>query len=450
MDSSVQEQNRDLKTDGRRVLIYATTAYMIERFNMMNIRMLQEMGYTVDAACNFEYGNPMSTESLERFKSELVALNVECIQLPLNRNIFDLARNGRAFIKSLRIMRERRYEFVHCHTPVGAVVARLACRLSGTPVIYTAHGFHFFRGAPRINWLAYYPIEKILSYITDVLITINKEDHAIAEAKFGMKKLCYVPGIGIDMSKFSDAEPELRRELGIPDDTMLILSVGELSKRKNYISVLRALAAMQSEFTDAGKALSSEYAGGRKLMQEDNPFDGKDEGELKPSSGREHFHNICYAVAGTGVYADEFAGFIREHGLSDKVKLLGYREDTAGLYKAADVFLFPSYQEGLSAALMEAMASGLPVAVSRIRGNTDLVDDKGGIMFEVGAEPKSIHDETVSDKNIQAAIHKLMSFSVQELRSMGKHNYDIIREGFSTDAVKSMLYDIYSTMGRDK
>ncbi len=449
MDSSVQEQNRDLKTDSRRVLIYATTAYMIERFNMMNIRMLQEMGYTVDAACNFEYGNPMSTESLERFKSELAALNVECIQLPLNRNIFDLARNGRAFIKSLRIMRERRYEFVHCHTPVGAVVARLACRLSGTPVIYTAHGFHFFRGAPRINWLAYYPIEKILSYITDVLITINKEDHAIAEAKFGMKKLCYVPGIGIDMSKFSDAEPELRRELGIPDDTMLILSVGELSKRKNYISVLRALAAMQSEFTDAGKALSSEYAGGRELSAE-STFVGKDEGELKPSSGREHFHNICYAVAGTGVYADEFAGFIREHGLSDKVKLLGYREDTAGLYKAADVFLFPSYQEGLSAALMEAMASGLPVAVSRIRGNTDLVDDKGGIMFEVGAEPKSIHDETVSDKNIQAAIHKLMSFSVQELRSMGKHNYDIIREGFSTDAVKSKLYDIYSTMGRDK
>lgn len=504
MDSSVQENDRDPKTGGRRVLIYATTAYMIERFNMMNIRMLQEMGYTVDAACNFEYGNPMSKESLERFKSELAALNVECIQLPLNRNIFDLARNGRAFIKSLRIMRERRYEFVHCHTPVGAVVARLACRLSGTPVIYTAHGFHFFKGAPGLNWLAYYPIEKILSYITDVLITINKEDHAIAEAKFGMKKLCYVPGIGIDMSKFSgaglagrneglqnsgqsvqvgickaaelsedisknkelpgkhvqnaercdgirdiDYRNELRRELGIPDDTMLILSVGELSKRKNYISVLRALAAMQPEFTGEGKAHSSEYAGGRELSA-DSPFVGKDEGELKRSSGGEHFHDICYVVAGTGVYADEFAGFIREHGLSDKVKLLGYREDTAGLYKAADVFLFPSYQEGLSAALMEAMASGLPVAVSRIRGNTDLVDDKGGIMFEVGAEPKSIHDETVSDKNIQAAIHKLMSFSVQELRSMGAHNYDIIREGFSTDAVKSKLYDIYSTMGRDK
>ena len=450
MDSSVQEQNRDLKTGGRRVLIYATTAYMIERFNMMNIRMLQEMGYTVDAACNFEYGNPMSTESLEHFKSELAALNVECIQLPLNRNIFDLARNGRAFIKSLRIMRERRYEFVHCHTPVGAVVARLACRLSGTPVIYTAHGFHFFKGAPRINWLAYYPIEKILSYITDVLITINKEDHAIAEAKFGMKKLCYVPGIGIDMSKFSDAEPELRSELGIPDDTMMILSVGELSKRKNYISVLRALAAMQSEFTGAGKCLSSECADVREPVPSGKPFGGDEEGGLKLSSGGEHFRDICYAIAGTGVYAEEFAGFISKHGLSNKVKLLGYREDTAGLYKAADVFLFPSYQEGLSAALMEAMASGLPVAVSRIRGNTDLVDDKGGIMFEVGAEPKSIHDETVSDENIQAAIHKLMSFSVQELRSMGEHNHNIIREGFSTDAVKSKLYDIYSTMGRDK
>lgn len=505
MDSSVQDQNKAIKASSRRVLIYATTAYMIEKFNMLNIRMLQEMGYTVDAACNFEHGNPMSTESLEHFKSELAALNVECIQLPLNRNIFDLAGNGRAFIKSLSIMRKRRYEFVHCHTPVGAVVARLACRLSGTPVIYTAHGFHFFKGAPRINWLAYYPTEKILSYITDVLITINREDYAVAEAKFGMKKLCYVPGIGIDMSRFSDAEyagrnkglhdlgqsaqagmckekdlrndigknreltgkhenneecfdsavdinnrNELRRELGISDDTMLILSVGELSKRKNHISVLRALAAMQSELAGAKKTPSSEYADGREQLSKHQSFAGTNESELKPSYEGEHFHDICYAVAGTGVYAEELAGFIREHGLGDRVKLLGYREDTAELYKAADAFLFPSYQEGLSAALMEAMASGLPVAVSRIRGNTDLVDDKGGIMFEVGTEPESIHNETVSDKNVQAAINKLMSFSRQELRSMGKHNYDIIREGFSTDAVKSGLYDIYSAMAGDR
>ena len=427
----------------KRVLIFATTAYMIERFNMMNIKLLQDMGYTVDAACNFEFGNPMSSESLEHFRAELKALKVEAIQIPVNRRIYDIANNGQALIKTVGLLRKRHYSFVHCHTPVGSVVARLACRLTGTKVIYTAHGFHFFDGAPRINWLLYYPVEKLFSYMTDVLITINREDYDRAKAKFHMKHLEYVPGVGIDTDKFAMSRDEsdcnigclsynendtegsieanhgteypkektdlsvrvlVRRELQIADDARMILMVGELSKRKNHISVLKAMAEIEAE------------------------------------------HRLCICIAGTGAYRETLEKYIEEKHLQDKIKLLGYREDTLRLYQAADAFLFPSYQEGLSAALMEAMACGLPVAASRIRGNTDLVDSDGGMLFDVGREPKHIEDESESVPHIREALRWLSSLSDEELSLLGKHNYGKIREGFGLDKVRERLHEIYSGM----
>lgn len=416
MDSSRKDNIIDKDTVGKdkkkRVLIYATTAYMIERFNMMNIRLLQDLGYTIDVACNFESGNPMSRESLERFKAELKRMNVEAIQLPLNRRIYDILGNGRALLSSVRLMRRRQYSFVHCHTPVGAAAARLAAWLIGTKVIYTAHGFHFFDGAPRVNWILYYPVEKLLSRITDVLITINREDYERAKAKFRMKSLEYVPGVGIDAEKYEvDAasrrqmREELEIELGIAQGTKILLSVGELSRRKNHISVLRALA-----------------------------------------SSREEFAGCCYIIAGTGVYQDTLQQYIDEHQLQDMVRLVGYREDTLKLYCAADIFLFPSYQEGLSAALMEAMACGLPVAASRIRGNTDLIDAEGGTLFDVGKEPRHIEDESASVPYIRAALSELVKLPDETLAAMGEHNRDKIREGFGTDIVRERLREIYTTL----
>ena len=406
-------------SDGKgRVLILATTAYMIERFNMINIKLLQEMGYTVDVACNFEYGNPMSKESLENFRAELKALGVEAIQLPVNRRIYDICGNGGALLKTIKLMRMRHYSFVHCHTPVGSVIARAAAGLTGTRAIYTAHGFHFFDGAPRINWLLYYPVEKLLSYLTDVLITINREDYKRARACFGMKRLEYVPGIGIDTAGFNSCMDEAmcistRRELGIADDAMMVLMVGELSKRKNHISVLRAVAELKASesFTVQGKS--------RKL---------------------------CICIAGTGVYSEYFEHFIQDKHLQNEVRLLGYREDMLKLYRAADAFLFPSYQEGLSAALMEAMACGLPAAASRIRGNTDLIDKEGGILFDVGREPRRIDDESESVHNIRKALEWLRNLSEEECKAMGEYNQAKIRENFDTAAVSQRLRQIYGAI----
>ena len=406
-------------SDGKgRVLILATTAYMIERFNMINIKLLQEMGYTVDVACNFEYGNPMSKESLEGFRKKLKALGVEAIQLPVNRRIYDICGNGGALLKTIKLMHMRHYSFVHCHTPVGSVIARAAAGLTGTRAIYTAHGFHFFDGAPRINWLLYYPVEKLLSYLTDVLITINREDYKRARACFGMKRLEYVPGIGIDTAGFNSCMDEAmcistRRELGIADDAMMVLMVGELSKRKNHISVLRAVAELKASesFTVQGKS--------RKL---------------------------CICIAGTGVYSEYFEHFIQDKHLQNEVRLLGYREDMLKLYRAADAFLFPSYQEGLSAALMEAMACGLPAAASRIRGNTDLIDKEGGILFDVGREPRRIDDESESVHNIRKALEWLRNLSEEECKAMGEYNQAKIRENFDTAAVSQRLRQIYGAI----
>ncbi len=410
MDNHQKEEDQTEK----RVLIYATTAYMIDQFNRMNIRMLQDMGYTVEAACNFRRGNPVTKERLQDFMDELDAMNVKHYQLDLTRNILDIYHNGSALIKTVGLLGGHRYEFVHCHTPVGSVIARIACALTGTKVIYTAHGFHFFDGAPFVNWALYYPIEKFFSRLTDVLITINREDYQRAQRRFHMKRLEYVPGIGINLARYraSEARAEnaafagrvteresVRKEFGIPEDEFLVLSVGELSKRKNHMAVLNAIVQLEK-------------------------------------NAPELYESFRYLIVGTGIYENQLQHFIDEHGMHDKIILTGYRTDVERICRAADGFLFPSLQEGLPVALMEAMASKLPAAVSRIRGNTDLIDENGGILFD-----------PASEESIENALKELLSLTPEERELMGEHNAEVISSTFSLMAVSEKLREIYSGMG---
>ncbi len=397
-----------------RVLIYATTAYMIDQFNRPNIRMLQNMGCTVDAACNFRRGNPVTKERLQDFRDELDAMGVAHYQMDLTRNILDIYHNGGALIKTIRLLRSRQYDFVHCHTPVGAVIARLACAMTGTRVIYTAHGFHFFDGAPWVNWAVYYPVEMLFSYITDVLVTINREDYQRARDRFHMKRLEYVPGVGINLALYRASESRaenaasegreterdsVRREFGVGQDKFLMLSVGELSKRKNHMAALKAIVELE-----------------------------KDAPEL--------YDKIVYLIVGTGVYENQLQHYIDEHGMHDKIILTGYRTDVDRICRGADGFLFPSLQEGLPAALMEAMATRLPAAVSRIRGNTDLIDEEGGILFKPD-----------SGESIEAAIRDLLSLTPEQRKKMGEHNAEVITSTFSLMAVSERMEEIYRSMG---
>lgn len=251
-----------------------------------------------------------------------------------------------AYRELKRIIDGEYFDIIHCHTPVGGALTRIAARESrkkGTRVFYTAHGFHFYKGAPLLNWILYYPIEKHLSKDTDVLITINHEDYEIAKTKFHAKKVAYIPGVGIDVEKFANTSSTIdrdkkRQELNIDGDTILLLSVGELNANKNHSIVIKALGDITRKY--------------------------------------ENLPKIVYAIAGSGPKAEELKQLAANNGVD--LQLLGYRNDISELLTAADLFILPSLREGLNVSLMEAMASGTPCICGCIRENTDLIDGKGG------------------------------------------------------------------------
>lgn len=269
--------------------------------------------------------------------------------LPFERSPFKL-ENLKAYKELKKLIDDNNYDIIHCHTPMGGVLARIAGRKSrkkGTKIIYTAHGFHFFKGAPVINWLLYYPIERWLARYTDVLITINKEDFSRAK-NFKAHRLLYIPGVGVSTKKFCQVNiviKEKRKQIGIIEDSFVILSVGELNKNKNHEVIIKAIAKLKNK-------------------------------------------NIQYVLCGLGPLNSYLMELAEKLGITEQVKFLGFRNDISEIYKAADLFAFPSYREGLSLSLMEAMVSGLPVVCSDIRGNTDLIENgKGGYLVK----PDNIH-----------------------------------------------------------
>lgn len=207
------------------------------------------------------------------------------------------------------------------------------------------HGFHFFDGASKANWAIYYPIERIMAHLCDAIVTMNQEDYARAR-KFKVSGIYKIPGVGVDTRRFfSGGYPELRmakrRQLGLPEDAYVILTVGELTKRKNQKVILNALAQMKDPY-------------------------------------------LHYVLCGRGDQLEALKQQSQELGIADRVHFLGYRLDVPEIYQMADCFAFSSIHEGLPFALMEAMQSGLPIVASRIRGNVDLIDDGvGGILCDV-------------------------------------------------------------------
>lgn len=293
--------------------------------------MLLSEGHSVEIACSCA-AKPVNPLYLE--------LGCKVHDIPFSRSPFS-KDNLKAYKMLKQLVETEHYDIVHTHTPNASMIARLACRKvrkQGTRVFYTAHGFHFFKGAPIKNWLMYYPIEKFCARFTDVLITINKEDYALAQKKMPAQRVCYVPGVGIDLSKIQNIEcdrNEIRKSMEVPEDCVLLLSVGELNVNKNHQVIIRALARMSNK-------------------------------------------NVHYAIAGLGDQKENLLKLAKELGVENQFHLLGFRTDAFKLYKASDIFVFPSFREGLSVSMMEAMASGLSIVCSKIRGNEDLVVDGDG------------------------------------------------------------------------
>ena len=213
----------------KKVMMLTTTAYMSERFNRNNILILNKIGYHVDVVANWECGNPTTSDVLDAFKDWLGQTGNEWTNVPIVRNPVALC-NKKAIMECLDLISEKNYSLIHCHTPVGGAVGRVIAHKTKTPVIYTAHGFHFFDGASKLNWAIFYPVEKILSNWTDILITINSEDYERAKKSFHAKKLEQLHGVGVDTNKYyedKNTRTRIRRELGVLDDETMLLSVGD-------------------------------------------------------------------------------------------------------------------------------------------------------------------------------------------------------------------------------
>lgn len=321
----------------KKMLMAASVPSMIGLFNMENIRLLLDDGYEVHAACNFQDRSIWPREKTREFIIRMKRLGIKLHQISFSRTPKDLRGMAQSYWQMDKLVKKEKFQFVHCHTPVAGVVCRIVCQRNHIKVVYTAHGFHFYEGAPLKNWLLYYPVEKWMSRCTDVLITINHEDYMRAKKKFHAGKTIYVPGVGIDMEKFRNGladKGEKRKELGLEDSDVMLLSVGELNKNKNHAIIIQALAGAKNK----------------------------------------HLH---YIIAGQGKEGEELRKLAKQLGVRKQIHLLGYRADVPQLMQASDIFLLPSLREGLNVSLMEAMASGMPCICSDIRGNRDLI--KNGI-----------------------------------------------------------------------
>lgn len=320
-----------------RILYVTTISLTMNSFFKPHIEMLVNEGHQVEIACN---SNELALDELYS-KLGCVSHQVDFSRSPLSKD------NIKAYGQLKNVIKNGNYDIVHCHTPNASVVTRLVCKKfrkkNGLKVFYTAHGFHFYKGAPKLNWLVFYPVEKFCSRFTDKLITINKEDYELAKNKFKAKEVHYVPGVGIDLSKFENVQvdrKEKRKSIGVPEDAFLLFSVGELNENKNHQVVIRAIAKLADP-------------------------------------------KIHYAIAGVGDKKEYLLSLANELGISDQVHLLGYRKDIPELNHVADVFCFPSIREGLPVAPIEAMACGLPVVVAENRGIRDIVvNNENGVLLK--------------------------------------------------------------------
>ncbi len=343
--------------------------------------------------CGFEfyYASNWDDATEEQMAADEQRFGIKLFHMDLDRSPYS-TKNMKAYKQLVDFIKQEKIDYIHCNTPVGGFLGRLAgekCHVK--KILYQAHGFHFYNGAPKKNWMIYYPIEKWLAKKTDTIVTINNEDFERAKT-FKLKNnghVYYVPGVGMDLSQYDvpDAVRVIKRkELDLNDTDFALISMGDLINRKNYKIAIEVVAKLN------------------------NP-------------------NVHYYICGEGPEEQNLKELTNNLEIEKQVHFLGYRNDIKELLKAADTFLFTSKQEGLARSLMEAMASKIPCVVSKIRGNTELICDgvSGFLCTNV--------DEYVR------SLKKLVQYP--ELREQFvEKSYDNLKN-FSIEKVEDCIVDIY-------
>lgn len=379
-------------------ILYVTTIGKTMDFFEDIVLAMTNKNILVDIATNENNGRTATNDFFHELGCKIYHLS--CVRSPFKID------NLKAIREIKIIVRKGGYDIVHCHTPIASVCTRIACvslRGKGLKVLYTAHGFHFYSGAPLKNWLLYFSVEWLCSWMTDILITINMEDYRRAKKHLHAKRTVYIPGVGVDIDKFSAGvddrrRKEMRAEFGMLDSDIAVLSVGELNKNKNHQTVIYALSKLKN----------------------------------KKRSLRGRLH---YFIAGTGSWEKRLLSVANKAGV--KMHLLGYRKDVPDLMNMADVYVLPSLREGLNVSLMEAMAAGLPIVASKIRGNTDLIrDGYGGYLVDS-------KDATAYARAINMVLQN------NSAGQMGEYNRMRIRY-FNQTEVSYRLMNIYHSISSEQ
>lgn len=316
--------------------------------------------------------------------------------ISIKRNPFSI-KNVKAYRELKTILSSNSYNIIHCHTPMGSVLGRLAAKniKEKTTLIYTAHGFHFYRGAPLINKLVYYPIEKYLAKYTDALITINDEDYKMAKLNFlSCQNIYKLNGIGVDLDRFMPCDNErrkiLRKNFGIGEMDFVILYVAEFIPRKNHKLFIRCIKTLN-----------------------------------------DRIKNLKVFFVGTGPLFHKHKKNIEAIGLSGIVQFLGYRYDVEKLCNIADIGISASKQEGLPIGIVEYIVSGLPVVCSKIRGHVDvIINRQNGLLFNLN-EPDQVIDSIVE------------LYADENLRKMIIQSNLCVREKYSLNTAITKMAEIY-------
>ena len=325
----------------KKVLFAATVDSHITYFHLPYLRCFKEKDYEVHVVTGEAGTIPFCDQKHS---------------VSMHRSPFKFISNVKALIKLKKIMEKEQYDLVSCHTPVGGVVARLAAKevqKKGTKVIYTAHGFHFYKGAPFIYWLFYYPIEKYLAKYTDCLVTINEEDYQTAICqKFGAGQIKRINGIGVDLAKFKaisrDEKERLKVEYGFAAEDFILTYVAELNKNKNQQMIIRSLKVI-----------------------------------------KRHIPQVKLLLIGEDCFNRRYQKLAKRLGLQDQVCFLGKREDVNRLLQISDLYVASSKREGLPVNVVEAAMTGLPICATKIRGHIDLLQGRENCLL---VKPDSMYE----------------------------------------------------------
>lgn len=368
-------------------ILYVSRELTHMYFHLQYIKHLIENGHEVHIACEIN----KNTDDFKKCGIKLHNISFARKSISINHKI--------AYSQLKTLYNTENYDLIHFHTPIAGFIGRLAAKNTKAKIVYTAHGLHFFKGSPAINWILYYPLEKMAAKWTDVMILINKEDYNLVERKFSLRnngQIYYINGVGVQLDLFEDKNyllmKKYKKELNICKSDMVISCVGELNKNKNQIQLLQA---------------------------------------LNNSKNKE---NVSLLIVGEGNEKQNLKDYCDKNGLN-KVQFLGYRRDVANLLAISDILVLVSHREGLPKSLMEGMASSLALLGTNTRGIRDIIKDGiNGYIVEIGDY------NTLSEK-----IDYLYEDRVK-LSSMKKESH-MLSNQYRIDFVIKQLDEIYNKIG---